>query len=315
LSYVIRNFTRDDIPQIVALQKAYQAVNPKTVVLPGETYLSPVFDEGRNIFCAFDESGKLSGYAAIAPNISETDGVPHTLWSIVKVDPALKSPRPLLDMLFDKVVARSQEILSSYPGDEARLMFQHQADETDVIAFLKSRGCEYLESIFHMMYDLAIEPALYSEPIGVETRDLKMDDIPELQFYITARNECFPTHATNLREWQYFFNTILGGKGKVIAAFDKGEIAGSVLVYWNEDINRQLGIDMGQTEYVFVKESWRNQGIAAGMICLGLKYFKEQGLKFGHLEVRADNENALKLYMKTGYKKAGEEQFYYFKLE
>jgi hypothetical protein len=46
-SRLIRNFTPEDIPQVMELQQAYQRVYPKASVIPGEAYLSPSFADGK----------------------------------------------------------------------------------------------------------------------------------------------------------------------------------------------------------------------------------------------------------------------------
>ena len=52
---------------MVDLQKSYAEIYPDARVIPGELYLSPGFESGQNVFCAFDEGGKLSGYAPLYP--------------------------------------------------------------------------------------------------------------------------------------------------------------------------------------------------------------------------------------------------------
>ena len=109
-SYKIRNFTPEDIPQVMALQQAYQQVYPNASVIPGEVYLSSGFEDGKNIFCAFDESGCLQGYAPLFPNLTIEPHIPHTIWAEVKVSPELASPRDVKDLLFERVVDRTREI-------------------------------------------------------------------------------------------------------------------------------------------------------------------------------------------------------------
>ena len=49
-SFRIRKFTSDDIPQVMALQHTYQTIYPNAAVIPGEVYLSPGFEDDKNIF-------------------------------------------------------------------------------------------------------------------------------------------------------------------------------------------------------------------------------------------------------------------------
>jgi ribosomal protein S18 acetylase RimI-like enzyme len=298
----------------MGLQYAYQKVYPKAVIIPADVYLSPPLNNGENVICAFNDDGKITGYTVVSANIALQTDVPHTLWSIVKVDPALSSPRPLQESLFEKALAKARELVKPYPGHEVRLMFQHHTSEDDAIQFLVSKGCVYVESTYHMMCDLSREPAAVKPQDGISTRFLNMDDLTELQAFISGRNECFPYRATTLENWQYFFSTVIGKNGKVIIALENGQLVGSITVSWNEDLNKIIGIEMGETDDVYVRPPWRQRNIAAYMIGLGLQHFKEAGLKFGHLEVRGTNDNALKLYKKMGYVSADETRLYCLKL-
>ncbi|MDR3346522.1 MAG: ribosomal protein S18-alanine N-acetyltransferase [Campylobacteraceae bacterium] len=53
---------------------------------------------------------------------------------------------------------------------------------------------------------------------------------------------------------------------------------------------------------VAVKESYRGQGIATALFEKAISYAKETAKDTITLEVRADNENAIKLYKKLGFK-------------
>ena len=90
----IRECTPQDIPQIMELQRAYQRAYPHAAVIPGEAYLSPGFEAGRNIPCAFDDEDSLLGYAPLLPVPAEQQEAPHTAWAEVKTDPSL-GPWPL----------------------------------------------------------------------------------------------------------------------------------------------------------------------------------------------------------------------------
>ena len=68
----------------MAVQQAYQQVYPNASVILGEVYLSSGFEDGRNIFCAFDENEVLQGYAPLFPDLTADPKIPHTLWAEVK---------------------------------------------------------------------------------------------------------------------------------------------------------------------------------------------------------------------------------------
>jgi ribosomal protein S18 acetylase RimI-like enzyme len=299
----------------MALQHAYNNAHKKVKnIIPGEVYLSPGFAAGKNVFCAFTEDCSLQGYAALFANIATAPDVPHRVWAVVKVNPLLTSPHPLQDELFNWAVNRAGIITQPFPGHEKQLTFQHHVSEVDVIEYLKSKGCVYTESVFRMSYNLSGEPLVPPVPGNIDVNYCLMDDVTKQQIYVTARNEAFPASATTLTDWQFFLSTIISEKGKVIAAYENQELVGSALIYWDEALNRRIGIEIGTTEYIFVRDGWRKKGIASYMIYLGLKHLKDHGLKQAHLEVYASNQNALDLYKKLGYKVINETQLFVLKI-
>ena len=309
-SFRIRKFTADDIPQVMALQRAYQGLYPNAAVIPGEVYLSPGFEDGKNVFCAFDESGCLQGYAPLFPNLTEDPQIPHTVWAEVKAHPKLASPQELKDLLFEQVLSRTREITQAIPGHLSRLTFQYHPSEVSSIDYVTSRGCRYTESVFRLMCDLSQELPFIPAPSHIDIRPWRMETEVEQQAYVLARNEAFPEAPVTLADWQSFRSSPAWQGGTTITAFAGQEIVGSVTVYWDEEISQQIGRKAGFTEYIFVKTNWRKHGIAAYMICQGLRYLKEHGREAAYLEVRASNQHALNLYYRLGYQLIDESRLY-----
>jgi ribosomal protein S18 acetylase RimI-like enzyme len=98
--------------------------------------------------------------------------------------------------------------------------------------------------------------------------------------------------------------------GGAIAAFTGEELAGSVTVYWDEELNRRMGEPAGYTEYIFTRPAWRGRGIARCLVSAGLAYLRDHGLREARLEVRARNDAALGLYRSLGYAVAQETRLY-----
>lgn len=309
-SFRIHKFTSDDIPQVMALQRAYQSIHPNAAIIPGEVYLSAGFEDGKNIFCAFDENGCLQGYAPLFPNLTEDSQIPHTVWTEVKAHPKLASPQELKDLLFEHVLNRTREITQAIPGHLTRLTFQYHPSETASIDYVTSRGCCYTESVFRLMCDLSQELLAIPAPDRFDVRPWRMESELEQQIYIQARNEAFPDAPVTLADWQSFLSSPAWQGGTTITAFDDREIVGSVAVYWDEEISRQIGRKAGFTEYIFVRANWRRRGIAAFLIYQGLIYLKEHGRKAAYLEVKASNQRALDLYYRLGYQLIGESRLY-----
>jgi ribosomal protein S18 acetylase RimI-like enzyme len=306
----IRNFNPGDIPQVMALQQAYQQVHPNASVIPGEVYLSAGFEDGRNIFCALDEKEELQGYAPLFPNLTGDPHLPHTVWAEVKANPGMASDREVKDLLFDRVIGRTVEISRGVPGHRTHLTFQYQPAETASIAYVLSKGCTYTESVFRMLRDLSQEIPSLPAPGQIDVRSWRMESVAEQQAYVTARNEAFPEAPIRLEDWQYFLSSPAWQAGTSLTAFDGQEIAGSVTVYWDEALDQQAGRPAGYTEYIFVRSKWRKRGIAPYMIRQALLYLKEHGREAAFLEVKANNQHALGLYIGLGYQVIDESRLY-----
>jgi ribosomal protein S18 acetylase RimI-like enzyme len=310
MSFTIREFTPSDIPQVMALQQAYQRVYSKAIVIPGEVYLSAGFSDGKNIFCAFDEGGSLQGYAPLFPYLTEDAQIPHTVWAEVKVSPELASPQNLKDLLFERVLHRTGEITCTVPGHPARLAFQYHPSEISSIEYVMSRGCAYTESVFRMMCGLSQELPVIPPPDHIDIRPWRMETEKEQQAYVQAQNDAFPEAPIALADWQSFLSSYSWQDGTAITAFDGQEIVGSVSVYWDDAISQRVGRKAGYTENIFVRANWRKRGIAAFLIYQGLMYLKAHGREAAVLEVKANNQRALDLYYRLGYELVDETRVY-----
>ena len=313
-SLLIRNFTPDDIPQVMELQQAYQKGYPNAAVIPGEAYLSPSFCDGKNIFCAFDEGGILQGYAPLFPVLTEAPEAPHTIWAEVKVSPELGYPLEVKDALFERILDRAKEVVQTCPGHPVQLSFQYHPSETSSIEYVTSRGGIYSESVFRMMCDLTQELPAVPSPEQIEVRPWRMESEKEQRAYVQARNEVFSDAPVTLADWQAFLHLPSWETGTTFTAFDQQEIVGSVTVYWDESISQQVGRKIGFTEYIFVRKNWRKRGIAPFMIYQGLIYLKQHGREAALLEVKATNQRALDLYYGLGYQLVDESRLYVFTL-
>lgn len=295
---------------MVALQQAYQKVYSHASVIPGEVYLSSGFEDGRNIFCAFDENGSLQGYAPLFPNLTADPRLPHTIWAEIKADPESAQAQAVKDQLFEHVTGRVQELTQGCPHQHTRLTFQYHPTETASLEYVQSKGCMYAESVFRMLRELSNPIPELPNPDGIQVRPWRMQSQAEQQAYVQARNEAFPESPVSLADWQYFLASPAWQDGASITAFDGMEIAGSVAVYWDELLQAQAGRRAGYTEYIFVRPGWRKRGIAAYMICQALRYLKEHGQEAAFLEVKAANRRALELYLGLGYAVIDETQLF-----
>ena len=307
----IQPFASSDITAVVELQSAYTAIYPDAPVIPGELYLSPAYECGQNLFCAIDESGKLIGYAPLYPVLMrEASDLPHTLWTEIKAHPACEAPDEIKDQLFERILIRARELTREVPGHPIHLTFQYFPSETASIEYVTSKGCWYTESVFTMRRDLSGEVPPVSPSGDIAIRPWRMESEAEQRLYVRARNECFPEAPIELGEWQDFMQSPHWSIGTSFAAFDGDELAGNVAVFWDGSENERSGKKIGFTEYIFVRPRWRGKNIARSLINAGLAHLKQHGLSEAHLEVRAKNQSALRLYVDLGYEVIRESRFY-----
>lgn len=311
----IRPLTFSDTAAVVELQWAYKNVYPDAPAIVGEHYLSPAFQGGQNVFCAFDESGKLVGYAPLYPVLMQTASrLPHTLWAEIKTDPSCGASNEIKDQLFEQLLLRAREVTSEFPGHPVHLTFQYIPSEEASIDYVTAKGCRYTESVFTMRRDLSKEIPTVLPSGEIKICPWRMESEEEQQKYIRVRNECFPEAPVELEEWQYFMQSPYWSVGTTFAAFDRGELVGNVAVFWNEAENQSTGNHIGFTENIFVHPQWRGKNIARRLIHAALEYLKQHGLDEAHLEVRAKNEGALRLYRDLGYEVIRESRFYVLEL-
>jgi ribosomal protein S18 acetylase RimI-like enzyme len=244
----------------------------------------------------------------------EPSDLPHTLWTEIKAHPASDAPDEIKDQLFEQILIRAREVTNGFPGHAVHLTFQYFPSETASIEYALSKGCHYTDSVFTMRRDLSQEIGAISPSDGIAIRPWRMESEMEQERYVRARNECFPESPVSLGEWQYFMQSPHWSVGTTFAAFDGDELTGNVAIFWDKDENQRSGKGIGFTEYIFVRPAWRAKKIARSLISAGLAHLKEHGLTEAHLEVRAKNSGALRLYMDLGYEVIRESRFYVLEL-
>lgn len=297
------------------LQTAYSAVYPDAPAIPGQVYLSPAYKGGQNLFCAIDENNVLVGYAPLYPVlVRDSSTLPHTLWTEIKVDPKLNDGNEIKDCLLEQIIFRAREVTKAFPGHPIHLTFQYFPSEIASVEYVLSKGFRHTESVFTMCRDLS-QDILPSTPVeNIVMRPWKMETEAEQQMYVQVRNLCFPEAPIELGEWQYFMQSPMWTVGTTYAAFHGKQLVGNTSVFWNEAEHAQAGRKIGSTEFIFVHPDWRGKNIARELITHGLQHLKEHGLEEAHLEVKAANRNALRLYQNLGFEVIRESMFYVLSL-
>ncbi len=136
--------------------------------------------------------------------------------------------------------------------------------------------------------------------IKIETATIRLiDKLCQIE------EQCFTEEAFTKRQIAYLltdYNTI------AIAAKTQSDVVGFIIV--------QVEID--ETEYghiitLNVAQNYRHKGIATKLLNEIGRILKDRGISECRLEVREDNNSAIKLYHKLGYQTMGKLEKYYGK--
>jgi ribosomal protein S18 acetylase RimI-like enzyme len=288
-------FSEADLTPLAELLDRYRAAYPCRAPLDGHVYLSPLFENGRYVLCAAVEDRRLAAYAAFYPQDAMA-------WAHILVEPGLAGAGALRAQLFDWLSGQARQ------AGTGCLAFQYFPAEEDSLAFVQEQGAGYAFSIYAMDRLLDQPTPDRPAPPGFEIRCLRMQSEAEQREYLAAYGECFPEAPLALEAWQYLVYSPWWAEGACVTGYAGGEMAGSVAVYW------EPGSRHGFTEYVFTRPAFRGRGLAPALLCEALRYIRERGLEKALLEVKAENENALKVYRELGYRVISESQVWEVRL-
>lgn len=300
----VENYAADAMPALRAFLDRYRAVFPDAKLAPPELYTyHPAAEDGQNVFCALDEGGAMVGFAPLFPapvDAAAPPELPHYLWTIVVADPALAEADAdaIRVALFAPVLARAEALLARFSAPRRVFLGgDYMASQHPDIAYLRGQGFEPYQRILVMQRELAAPLLELLRPEGITVRRWRMETEDEQRAYLAALNRCFPGHPKDLASLRCFIQSPVWSTGTAVAAFDAaGDLVGSVLCYASG-----AGAASGITDDVFVLPPWRGRGLARYLINEGLRFFQERGFERAVLEVRSDNDPAVRVYQVTGH--------------
>jgi ribosomal-protein-alanine acetyltransferase len=137
--------------------------------------------------------------------------------------------------------------------------------------------------------------------VRIETASIK-----QLDALYQIEEQCFDQEAFSKRQIAYLltdYNTIA-----LVAKADNG-IAGFIITQVEVEENTEFG----HIITINVPPAYRRQRIATKLLCEIENLLKQKGITECRLEVREDNNPAIKLYQAIGYQKVGKLESYYGK--
>jgi GNAT superfamily N-acetyltransferase len=301
---IIRNYTAEDIFQVIEVQKQYKKKYPNYSIRGKDVYTDhPMFENGKNIFCVFDLSNKLIAYSPIVPApVNDDSDVenPHYLWTDIIFDPFVENIEESMDLLLKKIIERAIEKKASFSQRKTRLASLKFVEEQKGIRYYLSKGFENYDTVYSMNRDLSEAIVVAEFPDDIQVKRWKITTEEDKLKYIYADNLSNPESPISREDLEWNLKKAWS-VGSAIAAFDKnGQLVGSVMAYW---FDKEKGI----TEEIFVLPAWRKKGFAQSLVREALVYLKEYDKTSAELEVRKSNEKAINLYKKLGYEIVQEE--------
>ncbi len=122
MPFTFRAFGESDVDGLNRLLQGYTQAYPPRTSPPAQFYLSPYFDGGRKVWCAFDEQDQLVGYALYLPQGAHA-------WVEVMAVPELERAAQVKASLWTWRVEQARW------GSQRKLCFQYYLNEEAAIQF------------------------------------------------------------------------------------------------------------------------------------------------------------------------------------
>lgn len=300
---IIRNFRQGDMP---LLGELYQAVSAADALF---WWVGDQENWG-NVFCAI-EDGKMvaKGQVGIinvippgcAPNCK------HHIYVNLKAAPQRELNYDLLGEMYKMLYEHALVLKRTLPETYGTyLCVGNYAHETGNNTFFTEEiGFQPLEKLYSMKRSL--EEPLLALPLDnrYRYRLWKMVSAEEEEMYLKLEAEVWPEAPLGLERLREYKEH----PGWIAMNVLEGDmIIGSTMAWLEEG-------DVGVIEDVFVREPWRQRGIAKHLLYRAMSYLQAQGSTSVKLEVKAANETALLLYQSVGFVKDREEHRFYLPLQ
>lgn len=295
---VIRNFEHEDMP---LLGELYQSVMTRENAVfwwvGDEDYWS-------NVYCAFENGkmiakGQVSIINIVPPGRAEESK--HSVFINLKTVPEREKDRDLLDRVYQCLLDRALQLKALLPQEYGtHLCVGNDAEEIANNRYFLDKGYHPLNSLYRMTIELEEPVSEAKLPHEFQLSRWKMESSREEKEYLRLEAEIWPdTPLGHERLNQYKRNELWTS----IVVRHENTIVGGLMA-WREE-------DCGVIEDVFVRQPWRNRGLAKAMLLHALNYLKSNGLHEAYLMVLTTNASALSLYESVGFRAAKEEVRYY----
>lgn len=264
---------------------------------------APNFDPAKDCMIA-DVDGRIVGFCSVFwfRNLKNERLYKHSAHLL----PEWRSTG-LRTMMLRMNECRSMEIAKDQPKDARHLLetWANTSDENHWRTVIGQEGYELSWHLLEMERPNLQDIPDFSLPPGVEVKQVRPDQYTTVWHAareVLKDDRSFTEERWRDEEMELFSKTPIWTPHLWQIAWKGDEVVGGVIVFIDEEENRQFKRKRGYTGLIFVSRPWRHQGVARTLIARGLKVLKDEGMEQASLDVDADNlSGALRLYKGLGY--------------
>ena len=149
----IRNFQPLDEPEMIALQHKCVDICPDTGKFEAGIWLSPAYENGKNIFVAANKNGHIVGYGATTSAYYSNNWEARIFWMDLRTDPEIDKNCEIKDILLRKLIQRGREIKFEENRERAAVGATYFAQGKASINYLKSQGFSHFDRVGNIFFD------------------------------------------------------------------------------------------------------------------------------------------------------------------
>lgn len=302
----IRNYREEDIPLIVVLLNAAEAVDRAedgtSIEELKERVNTPGLNPEQNAFVAEDEGGRIVGFATLALKHEDQESGFRTRFN---VHPIYRG-RGLEDRLLGRLEERARDRLAEAESPNVYFASNGHTRYEERLCALERAGMKEVRRFWVMVRTPLEELAPLSVSEGLVFRSYRPgeDDAEAIDAHDDSFSEHFAHTQTSNEEWQYAVNSPSFRPDLTILAVDSRSrrIAGYCYIVASDQECRRLGRQRGWIDILGVRKAYRRMGLGQALLTQGLVNLRGAG--FTEAALGCDSENttgATRLYFRLGF--------------
>ncbi len=249
---------------------------------------------------AYDENNTLVGEALISPFMSSEIFERPRLNIFIDISVKdIEDKIEVKDLLFNEIINRGKIIGEKEKEKDISIevkiyhcCFSYNKENIDY--YSSKEGFKYDEGMHILKLEIGKEKIEATKIQGIEFVSLELSDEDEIRQLVEKQNKIFASgySVDDLkkiqRENRYFS----------IAAKDKGEIVGNVMVLIRE---KEDNSSYGWIDDMFISKGYRKLGIGRNLMITAINNLRSLSINESRLEVWSSNIRAVGLYNSVGY--------------